>query len=66
MSADILMFDSTHVPVLGSDQIQHLEMTRDIAQRFNHLYKPILTIPEPMIQDSENIVPTLDGSEKNE
>ena len=60
MSADILMFDSTHVPV-GSDQIQHLEMTRDIAQRFNHLYKPILTIPEPMIQDSENIVPGLDG-----
>ncbi len=60
MSADILMFDSTHVPV-GSDQIQHLEMTRDIAQRFNHLYKPILTIPEPLIQDSENIVPGLDG-----
>ena len=60
MSADILMFDSTHVPV-GSDQIQHLEMTRDIAQRFNHLYKPILTVPEPMIQDSENIVPGLDG-----
>ena len=60
MSADILMFDSTHVPV-GSDQIQHLEMTRDIAQRFNHLYKPILTIPEPMIQDSENTVPGLDG-----
>ena len=60
MAADILMFDSTHVPV-GSDQIQHLEMTRDIAQRFNHLYKPILTIPEPMIQDSENTVPGLDG-----
>ena len=40
MAADILMFDSTHVPV-GSDQIQHLEMTRDIAARFNHLFKPL-------------------------
>ena len=37
------MFDSTHVPV-GSDQTQHLEMTRDIAARFNHLYKPLLTL----------------------
>ena len=60
MSADILMFDSTHVPV-GSDQVQHLEMTRDIAARFNHLYKPILTLPDPIIQDKENVVPGLDG-----
>ena len=60
MAADILMFDSTHVPV-GSDQVQHLEMTRDIAARFNHLYQPILTIPDPIIQDKENIVPGLDG-----
>jgi tryptophanyl-tRNA synthetase len=37
MSADILMFNSTHVPV-GRDQVQHLEMARDIAQRFNHCY----------------------------
>ena len=37
MSADILMFKATHVPV-GRDQIQHLEMARDIAQRFNHHY----------------------------
>lgn len=60
MAADILMFDSTHVPV-GSDQVQHLEMTRDIAARFNHLYKPLLTLPEPIIQDKENVVPGLDG-----
>ena len=38
MAADILMFNATHVPV-GADQIQHLEMTRDIAARFNHIYK---------------------------
>ena len=38
MAADILIFNATHVPV-GSDQIQHLEMTRDIAGRFNHIYK---------------------------
>ena len=60
MAADILMFDSTHVPV-GSDQIQHMEMTRDIAQRFNHLYKPILTVPESIIQDKEKVVPGIDG-----
>ena len=60
MAADILMFDSTHVPV-GLDQVQHLEMTRDIAARFNYLYKSVLTLPEPMIKDKENIVPGLDG-----
>ena len=60
MAADILMFDSTHVPV-GSDQIQHLEMTRDIAARFNHLYKPLFTLPEPIIDNDEKIVPGLDG-----
>lgn len=60
MAADILMFDSTHVPV-GSDQIQHLEMTRDIAARFNHLYKPLLTLPDPIIADKEKIVLGLDG-----
>ena len=60
MAADILMFDSTHVPV-GSDQIQHLEMTRDIATRFNYLYSELLTIPEPIIQDNEKVVLGLDG-----
>ena len=60
MAADILMFNSTHVPV-GSDQIQHLEMTRDIAMRFNHLFKPLLTIPEPIIQDREKVILGIDG-----
>ena len=60
MAADILMFDSTHVPV-GSDQIQHLEMTRDIAARFNHLYKPLFTLPEPIINNEDKVVPGLDG-----
>ena len=60
MAADILMFDSTHVPV-GSDQNQHIEMTRDIATRFNHLYGPLLTIPESIIQDKEKVVLGLDG-----
>ena len=60
MAADILMFDSTHVPV-GSDQTQHLEMTRDIAARFNHLYRPLFTLPEPIIDNDEKVVPGLDG-----
>ena len=60
MAADILMFDSTHVPV-GSDQNQHIEMTRDIATRFNHLYGPLLTVPESIIQDQEKVVLGLDG-----
>ena len=60
MAADILMFDSTHVPV-GSDQIQHLEMTRDIAARFNHIYKPLFTLPEPIIHREDKVVPGLDG-----
>ena len=60
MAADILMFDSTHVPV-GADQIQHLEMTRDIAMRFNHIYKDLLTIPEPIIHDQDRVVLGQDG-----
>ena len=60
MAADILMFDSTHVPV-GSDQNQHIEMTRDIATRFNHLYGPLLTVPDSIIQDKEKVVLGLDG-----
>tara|TARA_B100001175_G_scaffold317906_1_gene337423 strand:+ start:3872 stop:4864 length:993 start_codon:yes stop_codon:yes gene_type:complete len=60
MAADILMFDTTHVPV-GSDQIQHLEMTRDIAARFNHIYDQLFTLPEPIIQKEDKVVPGLDG-----
>ena len=48
MAADILLYDAAQVPV-GDDQKQHLELTRDIANRFNNLYGPIFTVPEPMI-----------------
>ncbi|SEQ68389.1 tryptophanyl-tRNA synthetase [Solimonas aquatica] len=52
MAADILLYQARQVPV-GDDQKQHLELTRDVAQRFNHLYgtpeNPVFTVPEPMI-----------------
>ncbi|MDB2451872.1 tryptophan--tRNA ligase [Gammaproteobacteria bacterium] len=60
MAADILMFNATHVPV-GADQIQHIEMTRDIAARFNHLYKKTFILPEAIIQSSKETVPGIDG-----
>jgi tryptophanyl-tRNA synthetase len=60
MATDILIFNSTHVPV-GPDQLQHLEMTRDIANRFNYLYKKIFNIPEAIIQDDGKVVLGLDG-----
>lgn len=60
MAADILMFNASHVPV-GVDQIQHIEMTRDIAGRFNHLYKKIFVLPEALIQSKDETVPGLDG-----
>ena len=59
MAADILMFNSTHVPV-GPDQLQHLEMTRDIANRFNHIFGNTFEIPEAIINDDESI-PGIDG-----
>ena len=59
MAADILIFNATHVPV-GPDQAQHMEMTRDIAGKFNHTYSNILTIPEAIIK-SEISVPGNDG-----
>ncbi len=48
MAADILLYQAGKVPV-GDDQKQHLELTRDIALRFNNLYGPVFTVPEPMI-----------------
>ena len=60
MAADILLFNSTHIPV-GQDQIQHLEMTRDIAIRFNHLYGKLFELPEAIVQKKGSIVPGLDG-----
>jgi tryptophanyl-tRNA synthetase len=51
MSADILMFKATHVPV-GRDQKQHVEMARDIAQRFNHLFGETFELPDAVIADN--------------
>ncbi len=60
MAADILMFKSTKVPV-GRDQKQHVEMTRDIAQRFNHHYGDVLVLPEAVIDDNTAVLKGLDG-----
>lgn len=60
-AADILLYDANFVPV-GKDQKQHLEMTRDIALRFNHLYgEEVLVIPEPLIGEEVATIPGLDG-----
>jgi len=60
MAADILLFSAHQVPV-GSDQMQHLEMTRDIAQKFNHIYKTkLLTIPMAC-QSKQNMTLGIDG-----
>ena len=60
MAADILMFNADIVPV-GQDQKQHIEMTRDIALRFNHHYGELLTPPEAQISETTGILPGLDG-----
>ncbi|HEY6168622.1 MAG TPA: tryptophan--tRNA ligase [Verrucomicrobiae bacterium] len=60
MAADILLFDSNIVPV-GRDQKQHVEMTRDIAIKFNEAYGQTFVIPEPQIRDAVAAVPGLDG-----
>jgi tryptophanyl-tRNA synthetase len=59
-AADILSFDSNLVPV-GADQKQHIEVTRDIAGRFNNTYSEVFTIPEDYIIESVAIVPGVDG-----
>lgn len=60
MSADILMFNANDVPV-GKDQIQHLEMARDIAQRFNHHFGEIFALPEAVVDDNVAVLPGQDG-----
>jgi tryptophanyl-tRNA synthetase len=60
MAADILAYDSTHVPV-GADQIQHVEVARDLAQRFNTIYGDTLQLPEAMVLPESAKVPGLDG-----
>ena len=60
MAADILLFGTDIVPV-GKDQKQHLEITRDIALRFNHTYGNVFVIPEPDIEEETMLVPGVDG-----
>jgi len=64
MAADILLYDAKHVPV-GKDQKQHLEFTRDLAERINHLYgdgpDSILVVPEVKFEESTMYIPGTDG-----
>jgi tryptophanyl-tRNA synthetase len=60
MGADILMFKAHKVPV-GRDQIQHIEMARDMASSFNHLYGEHFVLPEAVVEESVALLPGLDG-----
>ncbi len=60
MAADILMFNANKVPV-GRDQIQHLEMARDIAGRFNHNFKSLFALPEAVVDDDVAVLQGQDG-----
>ena len=60
MAADILLYDAEIVPV-GKDQLQHLEITRDVAARFNHQMGETLVLPQAKIQESSQYVPGTDG-----
>jgi tryptophanyl-tRNA synthetase len=63
MAADILMFNAHRVPV-GKDQVQHIEMARDVAQRFNHLFgkgKEFFVLPEAQVDEEMELLPGLDG-----
>ena len=60
MAADILIYDSNVVPV-GRDQKQHVEMTRDMATKFNETYGQTFVLPEPQIRETVAVVPGVDG-----
>lgn len=60
MAADILMFGAHDIPV-GRDQIQHVEMARDIAQRFNHNFAEVFVLPEAVVDDNVAVLQGLDG-----
>jgi len=60
MAADILLLDTQKVPV-GKDQIQHIEITRDIATKFNNEYGDIFTLPEYIVQEDMATIPGIDG-----
>ena len=60
-AADIVIYDADRVPV-GQDQKQHVEMTRDLAGKLNHVYRQdVLVLPEPMIKAEVAVVPGIDG-----
>jgi tryptophanyl-tRNA synthetase len=60
MAADIILYDANFVPV-GKDQMQHLEITRDIAEKFNHTYGESFVVPEAKVDEKVMIVPGIDG-----
>jgi len=60
MASDILLYDANYVPV-GRDQLQHLEMTRDVASRINHKHSETFIIPEPILQKDAQLIPGTDG-----
>lgn len=60
MAADILMFNANKIPV-GKDQIQHIEMARDIAGKFNHTYEELFVLPEAQVDEETQLIPGLDG-----
>lgn len=60
MAADILLYDANFVPV-GKDQLQHIEITRDVASRFNHQMGETFVLPEPITSEETKIVPGIDG-----
>lgn len=60
MAADIILYDADYVPV-GKDQVQHLEMARDIAEKFNHVFGETFVLPQAKIDENVMIVPGIDG-----
>jgi len=60
MAADILLYDAHFVPV-GKDQLQHLEMTRDVASRINHRYPDLFIVPQPLLKEDTMLIPGTDG-----
>jgi tryptophanyl-tRNA synthetase len=60
MAADIILYDATAVPV-GKDQLQHVEITRDIAEKFNHTYGDVFVIPESKVNEQTMLIPGIDG-----
>jgi tryptophanyl-tRNA synthetase len=60
MAADILLYDADFVPV-GKDQLQHLEMTRDVASRINHRYPDLFVVPQPLLKEDTMLIPGTDG-----